>query len=420
MGQRPTIKLGWVDERRPRAVGRSVWHTTAFWIWLSLGMFWLATYEYFSYASARDPTSYFFDKAQGYQRMYSKQREKQAYAYIESVNHTGIPPPSSSETPSMCLGVATIARPSTEQYVRGTVGSLLEGLSDSERAEIYLIIFIAHTDPAVHPIYNEPWARAVANKVLTYEVSEADLAQLHLFEDEHLPRNKSMYDYGYLLSSCSDTQARWIAIVEDDNIARAGWYRTARSSLQEIQGQMSAAKWLYLRMFFTETLLGWNSEEWPRYLGWSLLLFISLLYVLVGLRSRSVVLRWHLSNSEIVATCGTFLPAFIGLYFMAGRVTVQPQPPGVGLMPRFGCCSQGLIFPVEVVPSLIERIRQAMHEDYYIDMLFERFADTNHLARFAQFPSLLQHVGSKSSKGFGFDTSAATLWNFGFETIQPR
>ena len=35
----------------------------------------------------------------------------------------------------------------------GTIGSLLEGLSEAERAQIYLIMFIAHADPIVHPIY---------------------------------------------------------------------------------------------------------------------------------------------------------------------------------------------------------------------------------------------------------------------------
>ena len=58
-----------------------------------------------------------------------------------------------------------------------------------------------------------------------------------------------------------------------------------------------------------------------------------------------------------------------------------------------------------------------MYEDLYIDMLLERFANTNDLARFARFPSLLQHIGLKSSKGFGYDTSAGEIFNFKFETF---
>ena len=370
-------------------------------------------------ASARDPTTYFFDERKGYERTYSAQREKQAYAYIERFNHTASSGPSSSDNPSMCIGVATIARRSEEQYVRGAVGSLLEGLSDAERAEIYLILFIAHTDPSVHPVYHESWPKAISNKVLTYEVSDADQALLRFFEENYHPRNKSMYDYGYLLSNCLKTGATWITIVEDDVVAREGWYRMAKSSLRNVEDQVGRADWLYLRMFYTEALLGWNSEEWPRYLGWSFLLFGTLLSLLVGSRARLPLLRRHISNIDVALLCCCFLPAFIGLYFMAGRMTVQPPPAGVRLMSRFGCCSQGFIFPRRIVPHVIERIHKAMYEDYYIDMLLERFADAEDLARFAQFPSLLQHVGIKSSKGWGYDEHAGEIWNFGFETFVP-
>ena len=396
-----------------------LWRSTTFWILLSFSLAWYICYRYCAVASARDPTSYFFDEKKGYQRSYSIEREKQAYTYIESANHTDSPSPSPSVNPSMCIGVATVARRSEEQYVRGTIGSLLEGLSDAERAEIHFIVFIAHTDPSVHPIYHEPWLKAVSNKVLTYDVSKTDLAQLRMFEEDHHPRNKSMYDYGYLLRNCLKTGAQWITVVEDDVIARAGWYTMAASSLRRVQEQVGDANWLYLRMFYTEALLGWNSEEWPRYLGWSFFLFMILLSALIGSRTRSPLLRRQISNAHVAVLCCCCLPAFISLYFMAGRMTMQPPPAGVRPMSRFGCCSQGFIFPRKIVPHAIERIKKAMYEDYYIDMLFERYADTEHLARFAHFPSLLQHVGVRSSKGWGFDEFAGMTWNFEFETFSP-
>lgn len=71
----------------------------------------------------------------------------------------------------MCVGVATVKRPIQEQYVRGTIGSLLEGLLGAERAQIYLITFIAHTGPMIHPIYHEPWLRVLSDKVLAYNIS---------------------------------------------------------------------------------------------------------------------------------------------------------------------------------------------------------------------------------------------------------
>ena len=143
--------------------------------------------------------------------------------FLENVNRTDSPPPPASPNPSMCVGAATVKRPIQEQYVRGTIGSLLEGLSEAEGAGIHLITFIAPTNPMVHPILHEPWLRALSDEILTYDIPKEDLAELHKFEEEKLPRNKSMYDYGYLLENCLKTKAEWITIVEDDVIARAGW-----------------------------------------------------------------------------------------------------------------------------------------------------------------------------------------------------
>lgn len=413
--------LGRFDETLMRINGFRFWRTSFFSILLSFSMIWYLGFWYLSNASAVDPTSYFFDRAKGYERIYSSKREEQALTYIETANKADFTRPTSRDSPSMCIGIATITRKSDKQYVEGAVGSLLEGLTDAERAQIYLILFIAHTDPSRHPIFQELWPQTVSNEVLTYNVSDNDLKQLRMFEDEHHPRNKSIYDYGYLLKNCLRTGAEWISIIEDDVIARAGWYDMACVALKEAQNISRGASWLYLRMFYTENLLGWNGEEWPRYLSWSLLLFVIVLFGLLGSRARSPLLRRHLSNSDIATLSCVCLPAFIGLYFMAGRMTMQPPSPGVRSMPRFGCCSQGFIFPRDIVPTVIQRVGQAMNEDYYIDMLFERFADARDLGRFAQFPSLLQHVGLQSSKGWGYDGDAALTWNFAFErTIDHR
>ena len=414
---KPLINLGWTDDRRPthtRQGGRS---TTIF-LQVTLAVLWLICYYHYKTVSARDPTSFFFDEKRGYERIYSSKRAEEAYRFVEDANRTDFHATKSSASPSMCIGVATITRP--EQYVRQAVGSLLEGLSEKERSEIFLILFIAHTDPVAHPIYHEPWTQAVAEKVLTYDgVTPDEISQLRFFEEEHHPRNKSMFDYGYLLDNCLKTGAKWITILEDDVVARGGWYAQASQSLQVIDGRMGNEQWLYMRMFYTESLLGWNSDEWPKYVTVSALLAAGVAGSLFGFRGRSPLLRRYLSNLDLALTLA-YLPAFIALYFMAGRVTVQPPASGVRPMPRYGCCSQGFIFPSTIVPQVIERTRKAMFEDYYVDMLLERFAEAGKLTRFAHFPSLLQHVGLKSSKGYGFDGHAGEIWNFGFELYESK
>ena len=417
MRLKPTILLGRSDERSVPAL---IPQSSTFWIVALFSVLWLLSFRYCSLAFTRDPGSYFFDEQRGYQRQYSLKRERQAYSFLEVANHSTSSPPanSSPSSPAICVGVATVAREGTEQYVRGTIGSLLEGLSDEERSQIYLMPFIAHTDPTAHPVHYEPWISVLPDKVLEYD-DDVDMVRLRMFEDEHHPRNKSMYDYGFLLEKCLDTGAKWIAMIEDDTLARVGWYAEAIRALERVEKEANGVDWLYLRIFYTEGLLGWNSEEWPRYLAWSLSLFLVLLSTLIATRWRwPIRFQRILSNPNVTVICCVFLPAFIALYFMAGRVSMQPPSPGVRRMPKFGCCSQGLIFPREIVPRTIERTKQAMFEDYYIDMLLERWADSENLARFALFPSLLQHVGGHSSKGWGFDKHAGTTWNFQFETYQ--
>ncbi|KAL8868922.1 MAG: hypothetical protein Q9174_004662 [Haloplaca sp. 1 TL-2023] len=319
----------------------------------------------------------------------------------------------------MCVGVATIARPSGHQYVRGTIGSLTEGLSTEDRREIYLMPFIAHTKPSEHPIYKEPWLPTLSDRILQYDASGEELVKLQHFEEGHLWRNKSMYDYGYLLQKCHDTGAAWIAMIEDDVLARDGWYTRSRQALRDLTKTSPNDPWVYLRMFYTEGLLGWNSEEWFRYFGWSFMTFLLLFGILVGAQVKCPRLQRQVSNLNVGVACAVVLPSFVILYFMAGKVTMQPFSKGIHRMDRFGCCSQGFIFPRAIVPQLIERTKKAMNEDYYIDMLLERWADAEALKRYVLIPSLLQHVGDKSSKGWGYDANAVTTWNFGFEDHPP-
>lgn len=150
--------------------------------------------------------------------MYSLKREKQADAFIDAANRSAHQP-SSQSTPSICLGIATVAR-TGEQYIRRTIGSLLEGLSDDHRDSIHLAVFFAQTDPSQHPIYNEPWLKNVADEILQYEVSNETMAGLRSLEEDHRFWNKSMFDYEYLLSKFLNTGSDWIMIVEDDVLAK--------------------------------------------------------------------------------------------------------------------------------------------------------------------------------------------------------
>lgn len=367
--------------------------------------------------SYRDPSSVFFDDVHGYDKIYSLQREKQAAAFIQLANEEKVAH-TTSTAPKLCVGVATVSRPA-EQYIRSTIGSILEGLTETERQEIHLVLFIAHTNPALHPIFSNTWVKTLPDTLLTYDKLGAnETAQITTWEEEGDYRSKGLYDYSYLLQSCYETGAPFAAILEGDVLAVDGWYPRAMAAAEYVDGlhfkTEGKTAWLYIRMFYTEAYLGWNSEELNGYLIRSFFLCLGSAILIIAARSYSHRLQKSISNITVALIACVYLPACIALYFAAGRNTMQPPSPGVREMSNFGCCSQGFIFARETIPFVRDMIEH--HSMDYIDMLMEAVAAGEGMKKYAIFPSLLQHIGGKSSKGDVIaDARARMIWNFGFE-----
>ena len=392
------------------------------WASLSFLIFYLLTLVYLSNNNYRDPTSFFFDPKHGYERSYSLQRQHEAEIFIEKANSSS-PRPAILKEPEMCIGIATIGRPGN-QYVRAAIGSLLEGLTQEKRDEINLIVFIAQTDPHDHPIYGEAWVEALSDQVLSYDVPNEELEHLKNLERSKNYREKGAYDYAYILDKCVATGAPWITIVEDDTIAVAGWYPRAAAAVKKVDIDLSKDReWLYLRLFYTEEFLGRNSEDWLYYLvncSGAILLSAIILFSL-----RSCGYQRTVTNVIIATVCLVCVPACILLYFLAGKLSVHPLTPGVHEMPNFGCCGQGFVFSRRTASSVVQHLREK--KVGFVDMLLEEWANEAGLARWVVVPSLLQHIGSISSKGDDFsgnakhDRSVAEkIWNFGFELYDAK
>ncbi|KAI4146609.1 MAG: hypothetical protein L6R39_003400 [Caloplaca ligustica] len=318
-----------------------------------------------------------------------------------------------------CIGMATVARPD-EQYIRSSFGSLIEGLAEDDRKHIHTVVLVGHTDPQQHPIYHEPWLKNLSNQILTYDTHNTEQFDLLVqWEQDKDYRRKAIFDYIYLLDTCIQSGAVWIAMFEDDTIAVQGWYPRMMAALDVADSK--STDWLYLRLFFTEQFLGWNSEFWPTYLLTSASVVAAVALLLVVLRS----LRFHtsISNRTICTACFVYTPACIALYFMAGRISMRPMTPGVHEMPNFGCCAQGLVFSSTTAARVVSKLKEK--ELGFVDMILEEWANEEKLTRFAVMPSLLQHIGGHSSKGDEFTTAqpmsvAETIFNFGFELYGRR
>lgn len=325
----------------------------------------------------------------------------------------------SSKTPRLCLGVSTVGRPG-EQYVRSTIGSLLEGLTEQERAELHLIILIAHTHPEQHPIYSEQWPRAVSNDVLLYNVSKENLEHLEELERTKNFREKGLQDYIYILRKCIRTGAPYVAVLDDDVLAVTGWLSRTMDAIELANARMPQAKdsWLYLRLFYTEEFFGFNSEYWPLYLLGSVGSIVATAFVLITV--RSLEFQKYTSNRSMIVICGICAPACIALYFLIGRNALYPLSPGVHQMQQNGCCGQGLLYPRKMAIPLVDRLREVGAG--FADSTVEEWANINSYVRWAIAPSLLQHIGGTSSKGDDFsgmakhaESVAEKIWSFSFE-----
>jgi hypothetical protein len=208
-------------------------------VFLVFLLLYLLLVQYARTTCYRDPSSAFFDANRGYLPHYSTIRSQQADAFIEKVNTGQITPVKASANPSLCVGFATVARDGA-RYFKTAVGSVLDNLSESERANLYLILFIAHSDPNKHPAYSEKWLHEVADTVLLYNRDEVDMNRIVELEQEQNKlsgREKGLFDYTYLLKACHAVNASHVVMLEDDVVALDGWLHRAWKALGDAARQ---------------------------------------------------------------------------------------------------------------------------------------------------------------------------------------
>ncbi|KAJ5125361.1 hypothetical protein N7526_007538 [Penicillium atrosanguineum] len=355
--------------------------------------------------SARDPGSFFFKPEAGYRPRYSLKRVEEALQHVSDHSISTSPlqpigsPAKAARHAEICIGVISVKRP-FQQNLDTTLGSILDTLSKDQRSTISLHILFAQTNPADHPDYTQPWLSNLADNVFTYEHLGAPMSSIMRLERNRDVRRKSLFDYRLALKSCYEkTEAPWIMILEDDILAQRDWYEHTTKSLQKIvewRQQGLIRDWLYLRLFYAEKFLGWNSEEWLKYLTCSILALIVVAGSLLLGRKRYRPVRELTTFPFPIIICFVFLPLLIGLYFMSGRVTMRPLKPGIHVMNRYGCCTQAMIKHRRwwsIFASWGEKkISMA------VDTALEKFADENGLDRLAIVPSQMQHVGAASYK----------------------
>ncbi|RYP82753.1 hypothetical protein DL769_001562 [Monosporascus sp. CRB-8-3] len=348
----------------------------------------------------KDPTSKFFQAQRAYLPTYSAHRVQQAVQYADLVGTEQRAQRSRRNPPELCIGVPSVQRDGIS-YLKSTLGSLQHGLSAEERAGLSFIVLLAHTDQKRHPDYGQPWLASMVDKLPSYQDDPERLALAKVMELNQTHAPKSKFDYSIVMEECEKTGAAYILIVEDDVEAEH-------------------TNFLYLRLFYYEGLLGWDSESWPTYLGSSLAVIAGVLWLLLLTRRYIPAARLYLTRSVFLSTTLVFMPLLILLFFAAGGNCVLPQPAGVHLMPKNACCGQGLVFPHETVADeLLPLFRSNRWSQVPTDSFIEQHADATGALRWALTPVVMQHVGGRSSHGVQRGTygvmTPSHIWNFGFE-----
>jgi hypothetical protein len=410
-----------------------------FLVYASLASIWVFLFQLCRLYTFSDPSSFFYDSHRAYKTRYTNIREHQAdelldlaehfpveeLAALPLINNNSNTIPTASEK-RICVGIPSVKR-EREQFLPRAVASLVQGLSLEQRQAIHIVVLLADDGPTSHPAFGQRWLDRLADEVLFYGNSSITDApkryrNVALDNSHGLSRNDRVHrDYASLITACQERGAQYFALVEDDIIAAHNWLGRLSTALDKLERTEDPRNWLYLRLFYSETYMGWNSEEWPTYLVnsvsvYCIVLVLYLLVVAMDARRRSQT--FHLMSTIWILPHLTFWTAsFILLYFLAGRLVVNPYPAGVHEMPNYGCCAQGLVIPRQHLDALGAALGTAS-DAIAGDSLIESFADSRHLKKYAITPSILQHVGRMGSSDVG--GSRKVTWNFSFEKTDIR
>lgn len=411
--------------------------STRLWFHLLMAATWLLLSHYCSRHSYTDPSSVWYNKKRAYEPLYSTQREEDAKRYIsefqqyptttatKDVVHQS---EDESRADEICIGIPSKRRVK-EQFLPTTLGSLLDSISSEDRSRLYIVVLLAEDKPANHPSFGQPWLEQLADEILLYgnpprrtrAKSYREIAPVVSKQ-----RNTHVrHDYAAIAEACRRRGSSTFLLAEDDIVASADWLQQLQRAISQAEGEKSnhANDWFYLRLFYTETYLGWNNEE--------ILLYIKnivLVMLVVFLLSLAVEHAWLGTNAarrrfSMKRHGQSFWPvylwtgAFIALYFMAGRLMVNPYPLGVHEMPKYGCCAQGLAFPERHLDTLIDSLKQSTLDmvniagDSCVDSIAERLS----LRKLAIVPSVFQHIGRRTSSAVG--ARSKNSWNFSFERL---
>ena len=209
-------------------------------------------------------------------------------------------------------------------------------------------------------------------------MTKGELAIVTQLEKSKSYVDKVKFDFACALRHVHRTSSSpYIALFEGDIMVADGWVARTISALRDVERRVERhhLRWSDMRMFNTENMIGFDSKH-PLgnnvpiiSLGISVGLFIAFRALARVSRKGRQVFTWQFN----VIVCCITVPAFVILFFRAGKSSVLPPWPGVSVQ-NWGMCTQGMIMPRSVVPGLAEAILAHREQP---DRAFRDFARDN-------------------------------------------
>lgn len=194
-----------------------------------------------------------------------------------------------------------------------------------------------------------------------------------------------------------------------------GWLHRTQSALQTAsqlseQKRGKANDFYFLRLFYTEQYLGWQSEDAFYHASWSIAFVIYAALSIIWLRTQSAFLQRHTTTRHLLIASLIVVPMFILLFFAGGRNTMAPVPAGVSELKKV-CCSQAFVFPREKAGDIVTWYEEKPRRSGDVDVVIAHYGRRNGELKLALTPPVVQHIGRISSKG----NEPHKMFNFGFE-----
>ena len=220
-------------------------------------------------------------------------------------------------------------------------------------------------------------------------------------------------DYVFCLEQATEYHPKYILLIQDDAVPRDDLFPVLGHVLdnyvenRQYRGTAvdNTNRWASLKLYYPEKWQGYASEKQPilelcglGVVGGSIAVF--LLKVLYSCKAIKTKRNYSILSELLAFLLGAIyfvlLAVLIGRQYLLELRRLSPYLYSVG--PSANCCIPGSLYPAQVVPELINYLKQVTcTANFGVDLAVDNFVLQNGYQRFSVTPNLFKHIGYVST-----------------------